>query len=49
MKIKDIIKEESFSADPHHWFSAESIKIINELYKEDFEFCKKHGIEYEIL
>jgi hypothetical protein len=48
MKIKDIIKEESFSPDPHHWFSAESIKIINELYKEDFEFCKKYGIEYKI-
>jgi hypothetical protein len=49
MKIKDIIKLKSFSSNPHHWFSAESIKIINELYKEDFEFCKKHGIEYEVL
>ena len=49
MEIGDITKLKSFSKNPHQWFSAESIKIINELYKEDFEFCKKHGIEYEVL
>ena len=49
MKISEITELESFSKDPSQWFSAESIKIINELYKDDFTFCAEHGIHYDLL
>lgn len=48
-KIKDIVLQKAVSRNPHDWFSDTSIKIINELYKGDFEFCEKHGIKYEML
>ena len=38
-----------FSKQMSSWFTEKDIKIINELYQEDFKFAESYGIHYEKL
>jgi hypothetical protein len=39
----------TFSKNPKQWFSDGNAKLINKMYKCDFEFAKKNGLGYKMV
>ena len=50
LTLKDISirSDNEWSGNIYSWFTKNDIKLINELYKDDFIFAKKNGYDYEI-
>lgn len=48
--IQDISNEEEevWSSNINSWFTQDNIQLINELYKDDFEWLSNHGFDYKI-
>jgi hypothetical protein len=50
LTIKDIVDryDDIWSNDINSWFTKNDIKLINELYKEDFIFLNNYGHNFKI-
>lgn len=49
LTIQDISKyNNKWSSNINSWFTQDNIQLINELYKDDFEWLSKNGLDYKI-
>ena len=50
LTIQDISSkvDDEWSSNINSWFTQDNIQIINEIYKDDFEWLSKNGFDYKI-
>ena len=50
LTIQDISDKynNKWSSNINLWFTQDNIQLINELYKDDFEWLRKNGFDYKI-
>ena len=49
LTIQDIYNfKDKWSSNINSWFTYDNIQLINEIYKDDFEWLSKNGFDYKI-